>query len=311
MPRALRIEYSGAIYHVMNRGNGTSDVFLGDEDRHLFLETLGEACGKTDWQVHAYCLMRNHFHLVVETPSPTLVAGMKWMLGTYTQRFNARHRVRGHLFAGRYKALNVDESNDAYLRTVCDYVHLNPLRAGLVPEASRLETFTWSSYPSYLATSGKRIPWLRVDRLLGEHGIQSDDARGRREFSRRMEDRRLDPVHTDADSKIRRGWWLGGEDFLDRLRDRMTPAVRDRQEPEAVRQSMTGRATQILHERLLLAGVDEKELSDLPKGLPLKIEIARELRRATTLTLKDVAALLHAGNWRTLANALSKPNVSI
>jgi len=84
MPRKLRVQYEGAIYHVMNRGDHREDIFHNDEDRQLFLKTLGEACAKTAWQVHAYCLMRNHFHLVVETPRANLVAGMKWLLGTYT-----------------------------------------------------------------------------------------------------------------------------------------------------------------------------------------------------------------------------------
>ena len=96
---------------------------------------LGECCTKTDWQVHALCLMGNHFHLVVETPKGNLVAGMKWMLGTYTARFNQRHKLCGHLFAGRYKALLVDAASPGYLRTVCEYVHLNPVRAKwLTPE---------------------------------------------------------------------------------------------------------------------------------------------------------------------------------
>ena len=116
MARQLRLEYAGAIYHVMNRGDRQEAIFLDAEDRRRFLKTLGEACEKAGWQVHAYCLMGNHFHLVVETPQPTLVAGMKWFLGTYTQRFNARHRMRGHLFAGRYKSLLVDGSDDIYLR---------------------------------------------------------------------------------------------------------------------------------------------------------------------------------------------------
>src|SRR5271163_3579613 len=110
MPRALRVEYPGAIYHVMNRGNQRQNIFRGDADRRRFLETLGAACAKTGWEVHAYCLMRNHFHLVVETPAANLVAGMKWLLGVYTKRFNIRHKLSGHLFAGRYKALIVDGS---------------------------------------------------------------------------------------------------------------------------------------------------------------------------------------------------------
>ena len=92
---------------MMNRGDQREAIFLEDEDRQKFLGTLGEACQKTEWQVHAYCLMSNHFHLVVETPQPNLVAGMKWLLGVYTKRYNIRHKLCGHLFAGRYKALVV------------------------------------------------------------------------------------------------------------------------------------------------------------------------------------------------------------
>ena len=128
-----RLEYPGAMYHVMNRGDQREDILRDDQDRQKFLSTLGEACAKTEWQVHAYCLMRNHFHLVLETPQPNVVFGMKWLLGVYTKRFNIRHKLCGHLFAGRYKALVVEGSGNGYLRTVCDYVHLNPVRAKLLP----------------------------------------------------------------------------------------------------------------------------------------------------------------------------------
>ena len=101
MARKLRVEYPGAIYHVMNRGDRRERIFVDDADRQRFVDTLGEACAKTGWQVHAYVLMPNHFHVVVETPQPNLVAGMKWLLGTYTSRFNRRHKLSGHLFAGR------------------------------------------------------------------------------------------------------------------------------------------------------------------------------------------------------------------
>ena len=116
MPRKLRLESSGASYHVMNRGDPRENIFRDEEDRRRFLATLGEACAKTEWQVHEYCLMGNHFHLVLETPQANLVAGMKWLLGVYTKRFNIRHELCGHLFAGRYKALNVDGSGNGYLR---------------------------------------------------------------------------------------------------------------------------------------------------------------------------------------------------
>jgi len=105
--RKLRLEYPGAIYHVINRGDRREAIFADESDRKLFLETLSQACEKTDWQVHVLCLMNNHFHLVVETPKGNLVAGMKWFLGTYTSRFNRRHKEFGHLFSGRYKSLIV------------------------------------------------------------------------------------------------------------------------------------------------------------------------------------------------------------
>src|SRR5436190_23529518 len=134
MPRPLRIQYAGARYHVMSRGDRREAIFYDDADRMEFLRTLGQACLKTGWQVHAYCLMSNHFHLVIETPQSNLAAGMKWLLGTYTQRFNRRHRHWGHLFGGRYKAQLVDGRKPGYLRCACDYVHLNPVQAGLCVE---------------------------------------------------------------------------------------------------------------------------------------------------------------------------------
>ena len=101
MARKLRVEYPGAGYHVMNRGDRREPISKDDADQQRFVETLGEACAKTSWHVHAYVLMPNHFHLVVETPQPNLVVGMKWFLGTYTSRFNRRHKLFGHLFSGR------------------------------------------------------------------------------------------------------------------------------------------------------------------------------------------------------------------
>jgi len=128
MPRQLRIQYQGAIYHLMSRGDRREEIFRDDLDRKSFLQTLGAACQKSGWQVDAYCLMSNHFHLVLETPQPNLAIGMKWLLGTYTQRLNRRHRHWGHLFGGRYKAQLIDGRKPGYLRCACDYVHLNPVR---------------------------------------------------------------------------------------------------------------------------------------------------------------------------------------
>jgi len=292
----------------MNRGDRREDIFLDDLDRRRFVATLAEASEKTGWQVHAFCLMGNHFHLVIETPAPNLVAGMKWMLGTYTQRFNARHRMRGHLFAGRYKALVVDESDDFYLRTVCDYVHLNPVRAGLLESETPLEGFQWSSYPAYLRPLRKRPGWLRVDRLLGEHGIRRDDGRGRREFARRMEARRAEEEDEELMKCIRRGWRFGSEDFLEWLGNRMQKASPERHAADQVRDQQRLNAAGLLERELGEEGIAMEDLPGLKKGHPKKVRIAKVLRRQTTLTLREIASLLHAGHWRSLANMISKMN---
>ena len=224
MPRKLRVEYPGAIYHLMNRGDRREAIFRDDEDRKLFLTTLGECCGKTDWQVHAWCLMDNHFHLVVETPRANLVAGMQWFLGTYTARFNRRHKLFGHLFSGRYKALVVDGSGNGYLKTVCDYVHLNPARAKLLGVEESLKVFRWSSYPDYLKAPGKRPDWLKVNRLLGEHRIAKDSAVGRAQLEVQMEQRRA-AEDRQAYRAIRRGWCFGEEVFRKELLEQMAERV--------------------------------------------------------------------------------------
>ena len=131
MPRKPSIEFDGAVYHVMSRGNRQEEIFRDDTDRVLFLETLTEVCARTGWIVHAYVLMDNHYHILPETPEPNLVVGMKWFQGTYTQRFNARNREWGHLFQGRYKALLVENGSNAYFPIFSSYIHLNPARAGM------------------------------------------------------------------------------------------------------------------------------------------------------------------------------------
>jgi putative transposase len=210
MPRKLRIEFEGAIYHVLNRGDRREPIFRDDRDRKRFLETLGEACGKTDWQVHALCLMENHFHLVVETPKGNLVAGMKWFLGTYTARFNRRHKLFGHLFSGRYKSLLVDSTSPGYLKTVCDHVHLNPVRAKLLRVEEPLRSYAGSSSPEYLKSAAQQTAWLRVDRLLGEQGIPQDSPAGRQQFEQRLEERRQAEDELETWAPVRRGWCLGG-----------------------------------------------------------------------------------------------------
>jgi len=305
MPRPLRIEYPGAIYHLMSRGDRREPIFLDDEDRRAFLHTLAEACEKTGWQTHALCLMSNHFHLVAQTPLANLVAGMKWFLGTYTARFNRRHQLFGHLFSGHYKSIVVDERGGGYLATACDYVHLNPIRAGLVPADQPLSSYPWSSYPWYLWPA-RRPAWLRVDLLLGEHGVQVDSAEGRIEFQRRMEQRRNEGEAPDVLAQLRRGWRLGAADFLGRLSERLGRAGRKLELARERNETDEHRAERLVREWLHANGWEEADLRARPKGDDQKAAMALRLRRETPMTRQWIADRLCIGSASYVSHLMTK-----
>ena len=159
MARPLRIEYSGAVYHVMARGDGGKFIFNDDSDALLFLKWLGEVCESHGWKVHAWVLMGNHFHLLLETPEPNLISGMKLLLGAFAQAWNRRYRRRGHVFQGRYKSIPVSgelASDGAQFGVVADSIHLNPARAKLAGgRKGALVDYSWSSLKHFLEIEGR------------------------------------------------------------------------------------------------------------------------------------------------------------
>ena len=171
MARPLRIEFPGAVYHITSRGNARADIFADDRDRELFLKVLGQVVRRGNWLCHAYCLMDNHYHLLVETPEGNLSAGMRQLNGVYTQAFNRAHGRDGHVFKGRFKAVLVEK--EGHLLELCRYVVLNPVRAGMV---KRPDDSPWSSY---LATTGQAAPpsCLTTDWLLAHFGTALPQAR--------------------------------------------------------------------------------------------------------------------------------------
>jgi len=261
MARPLRIEYPGAIYHLLSRGDRREAIVEDDLDRLLFFDLLGRTCERTGWQVHAVILMNNHFHLVVETPRANLSVGMHWLLARYTQQFNQLHGVCGHLFAGRYKALLVDGRKGSYLRRVCDYVHLNPARAEILRSEAPLESYRWSSYPGYLKEAKKRPGWLQTERVLAEHGLAPDGACERREFSRRMEAMRSGANRPDRElNLIRRGWKLGAEDFLDWILERVDLQAQEEHPSLERDETEQGKAMRIIGDELKGLGWSAAEL---------------------------------------------------
>jgi len=206
MSRPLRIEYPGALYHVTARGNRREAIYEDDGDRRLFLKVLGDVVETFNWRCLAYCLMTDHYHLVIETPDGNLAKGMRQLGGVYTQALNRRHDHSGHVFQGRYTAILADA--DAHLLELARDVVLNPVRAGLVgaPKAWR-----WSSY---LATTGKAKPppWLAADTLLAHFaGERAAAVRRYRRFV--AEGIGAEPIWT----KLNRQVFLGDDDFVARM----------------------------------------------------------------------------------------------
>lgn len=170
MARPLRIEYDGALYHITARGNERKPIFRDEEDRKIFLDTLTLTSKKYNWICHAYCLMNNHYHLVIETPEGNLSKGMRQVNGVYTQQFNRRHHRVGHIFQGRYKAIVIQK--ESYLLEVSRYVVLNPVR---VKAVKRPEEWRWSSYRGTAGLENPH-PCLSVDWILGQFGTKRREA---------------------------------------------------------------------------------------------------------------------------------------
>ncbi len=321
MGRQARIEYAGAVYHVMSRGNHQQPIFRSDQDCELFLKTLGEACGRTGWRVHAYILMGNHYHLLIETPEANLVAGMSWLQSTYTKRFNVRHKEWGHLFQGRYKALVVDGEGGTYFSTVASYVHLNPVRIkGYDFKCQRLVDYVWSSYPGYQDCS-LRPNWLSVDRVLGSLGYE-DTKSGRLGYqdyiSRRMEEISCSENPWEADlqwKQIRRGWYLGEKDFRDELIDRLGKVVsghrRDSYVGPDIRLHDEREAEIWVEEGLKKFGLLAEDLKVLRKGDARKKVIAWLVRRKTSVKNEWISNRLYMGNASNLSRYTSDVESSL
>jgi putative transposase len=232
MGRQIRIEYPGAIYHIMARGDRKEPIVHDDADRRTFLRTLEEMCDRTGIRVYAYALLNNHYHFVLTTPEGNLVKGISWFQNTYTHRFNTRHKLWGHLFGSRYKAILIEPAGN-YFRRVVDYVHLNPVRAGLISPANELGHYPWGSLKLLLSSPESRPPWLDTVGLFRAFGLE-DTAGGRNAYRERLEqiipregpekagrvDRETTPAQT-LQATIRRGWYFGSENFKEQMLDRL------------------------------------------------------------------------------------------
>jgi len=207
MARPLRIEYEGAYYHVLSRGNKLQAIFLSDQDRYTFLKTLGRMSERFEVDIIAFVLLNNHYHLLLRTNHPNLSKSMQWLGTTYTTIFNLNHSQKGHLFQGRFKSILVE--NEPYLMQLSYYIHRNPLRAGMV---QRLIEFPWSSYPAY-AYNRRRPDWLKTDLILSQFEPESNGHKAYREKVQQYADEKKS-IWED----IRHGVIYGSKVFVDRIK---------------------------------------------------------------------------------------------
>jgi len=296
MPRRLRIEFEGAIYHVMARGNARQKIVRDDADRRRLIDGLEHTVVRYGWELLCYVVMGNHLHLVLKTPRPNLGAGMQSFLSGYAIWAGRRWRRQGHLFQGRYRAEMIED--ESYYWTVSRYVHLNPVRAGLV---RRPEQWEWSSYPGYRHVR-RAQPWVAHDTMLdawqGDHGGR--DARGA--YTRFVESGLTDPPPTPFREAIG-GWILGSEQFVARLRSHAGPVLSNPPLPES-RQLAGLDPKRIFAAVAEFYGLDSSSLSRRHDPHLARAVAAWLCRRHTEASLRELAERLG------LSRADSVPNLT-
>lgn len=309
MARKLRLEYPGAIYHVINRGNYRREVFESVGAAQSFVETMEEAVALYGWRLHAYVLMNNHFHLVLETPAANLTEGMHWLMSTAATRFNRFRQERGHLFQGRYQALPIE--NTRVMEHVIDYVHLNPVRVGIV-EAALVGAFRWSSLGRFLR--GARFAGLdSTGALVGRGWSDTPDGwTGYVEHLATLAANQGEQKRLGYDG-FSRGWAIGGDDWRRALAAEhkgmaLTPGLASR-EARALREARWG---QLLNQKLTQAGRTQAEALMAPKTAGWKLLLAQAVRAqsgAAVAWLCHELALGTEGTARSMMSRLRKDKI--
>ena len=296
MARRVHVQYPDAIYHVMARGNGRQDIVYDDADRDRLLDYLGKAVVRCSWRVYAFVIMSNHLHLVVKTPTPNLARGMQTFLSSYANGWAHRHRFRGHVFQGRYRTESVED--ETYLWTVTRYVHLNPVRAGLVEHPG---SWKWSSYPGY-ARDRSRLEWVAYDELLasiaGEFGGSGSEPA--RTYRRYVTAGVSQPPRSPW-SEAYHGWILGSQKFVDRVR----AMVRDQPGRGRRRESrrMLGISIAQVSEVVCAEyGIEPSELARRGSRHPARAAMAYLARRHTTATNGELAGTLGVSRAESVPN---------
>jgi putative transposase len=244
MTRPLRIEFPGAVYHITSRGNAKAPIFLDDKDRQDFLEILRSIINRFNWLCHTYCLMNNHYHMLIETFEGNLSKGMRQLNGLYTQLFNRKHKRVGHLYQGRYKAILVDKDN--YLLSLCRYIVLNPVRAGL---ANYPEEWKWSSYRSTIGKD-KAVACLTIEWILSQFGNERNEAIEKYKDYVKSEDHQKSPLDSLKGQIL-----LGKASFLNKVTDLLKDKEKIQEIPKVQRYASRPSLSELLNKDK----IDDKE----------------------------------------------------
>ena len=280
MARPLRLEYAGALWHVTCRGNERRPIFRDDTDRRVFLSVLSEAIERFAWKLHAYVLMGNHYHLMLETPVPNLSRGMHRVNSIYSQLFNKRHDRVGHLLQGRFHAVVVEK--ERHLLELVRYVVLNPVRAGLV---DRVSEWPWSNY---LATVGDRPApeWLEIEWTISQFGTENERRQAYREFVEAGVGRNDEPW-----KRVTNQLFLGCEDFRKRVRDLAANRRADAGIPLPQRRSVRPALAEVVRASATVLSVDAAEIVK-PRRTHFRLAVAYIGRNDSLASLSELGAML-------------------
>ena len=287
----MRLQFPGALYHVLNRGNYRHPVFGTVGAAKAFETALGEACERHGWRVHAYAIIPNHFHVALETPHANLVEGMHWLAGTFANRFNRFRGERGHLFQGRYQALLVEDA--AALLRLVNYIHLNPLRGRLVARED-FARFRWSSLVRFVR--GPRPPWLDPGTWLEQFGV-SDSASGWGTYVEYLAARPATSDEPgDESAEFCTGWAIGTAGWREAVaREHAHLALAVGFAAAELREIKERRWRDLLERALREAGKCPEDIAADRKGAPWKIAIARRLHREVGAPHRWTAEALNMG----------------
>jgi putative transposase len=301
MPRTARVQFEGARYHVINRGNYRKDLFLTHKTSDAFSQVLFEACDRFSWKLHAYVLMSNHYHLCLETPQANLGDGMHWLQSTFANKFSRFTGERGHVFQGRYKSLVIE--GDYGLLAVADYIHLNPVRARVI-EVNQLREYPNSSFPKYF--SKYRPSCLVNETFLHEAGGLKPTPAGMRAYHNRLKLIMAgSPQEREAAFKdLSRGWFIGSKEGRQHLANQIQKGAAQANAETKIR-LQTIQLKDQLKVCLKQLSKTAKDVRADPKSAPWKLAIASYLKSSTGLKNPQLCAMLNLGHPATMSNHVS------